>query len=62
MTVITNSVTAIYPKYNPTQDLIEAQMLINETEKHRKIDAIVNMLNKENATYRLPSVDADKNG
>jgi len=54
MIIHTDHITVIYP-YNALYDLIEAQKLSNETEKHRKIDLVIKMLENDKHTRKLPS-------
>jgi len=57
MTIITQHTTVIMPKYNPTEDLMQAQTMLNETEKHRKIDSVIKALENDKHIRKIPSFE-----
>jgi len=56
MIIQTDHVTVILP-YNPVEDLMQAQMMLNETEKHRKIDSVIKAIHNDKHIRKLPSFE-----
>ena len=54
MIIQTDHVTVIMP-YNPVYDLLQAQTMLNDTEKHRKIDSVIKALENDKHVRKLPS-------